>query len=168
MKLQTRVPPLALAAGAALAQHLLARASTPRSNVRLAAASGLAAASTALLGSSVMEFRRNRTSVNPMSPDVVTALVTEGPHRFTRNPMYVGMAGLLAANAVARGRLIAVVPVVGFVLAIDRLQIPAEETALRARFPDDYDAYVRAVPRWLGRSSLRVGENQLPQGSAGR
>lgn len=99
-----------------------------------------------------------------MSPDVATALVTEGPHRFTRNPMYVGMAGLLAAHAVARGRLIAVVPVVGFVAAIDRLQIPA----LRVRFPDDYDPYVRAVSRWLGASSLRVRGNRPPQGSARR
>lgn len=120
MRLHTRVPPLALAGSAAVAQHLLARASTPRTKLRLAAAGGLAAASAALLGSSVMEFRRNRTSVNPMSPDVATALVTAGPHRLTRNPMYVGMAGLLAAHTVARGRLIAVVPVVGFVVATDR------------------------------------------------
>lgn len=61
----------------------------------------------------------------------------------------------------ARGRLITVAPVVGFVAAIDRLQIPAEEMALRARFSDDYDAYVRAVPRWLGMSSLRFGRSPV-------
>ncbi len=68
----------------------------------------------------------------------------------------------------ARGRLIAVVRVVGFVAAIARLQIPAEEAALRARFSDDYDAYVRAVPRWLGVTSLRGGGNPPQRGSAGR
>lgn len=75
--------------------------------------------------------------------------------------MYVGVAGLLTAHAVARGRLIAVVPVVGFVAATDRLQIPAEEVALRARFFDDDDAYVRAVPWWLGVSSVRVGRSPV-------
>lgn len=66
------------------------------------------------------------------------------------------------SHAVARGRLTPVVPVVGFVAAIDRVQIPAEESALRARFPDDDDAcsaYVRAVPRRQGVSSLRRRES---------
>lgn len=147
MKLQTRVPPLALA-GVPPSRRTCSPGQTrhtPRCARRQRVV--LPAASAALLVVIGHGVSRHRTSVNPMSPDVVTALVTEGP----RNPMYVGMAGLLAARAVARGRLIAVVPVVGFVAAIDRLQIPAEEVALRARFSDDDDACVRAVPPVAGR-----------------
>src|SRR5215210_4149754 len=39
-----------------------------------------------LLG--LREMRRAETNVNPSRP--ATSVVTEGPYRFTRNPMYVG------------------------------------------------------------------------------
>lgn len=106
--------------------------------------------SVALLGASVLDFRRNRTTVNPLTPEEVSALVTTGPNQLSRNPMYVGMAGLLAAHALFRGRWAALLPVAAFVAAIDRAQIPGEEAALRERFPDSYDAYAARVPRWLG------------------
>jgi protein-S-isoprenylcysteine O-methyltransferase Ste14 len=69
----------------------------------------------------------------------------------SRNPMYVGLAGLLVANAVRLGAWKALVPVAAFALVIDRLQIPAEESALLANFGADYEAYRATVPRWLGR-----------------
>ncbi|WP_107766001.1 methyltransferase family protein [Nocardioides terrigena] len=75
----------------------------------------------------------------------------------TRNPMYVGMAGLLVANAVRRGAWAGLLPVAAFVLVIDRLQITAEESALLANFGADYDAYLASVPRWLDRRSLAIG-----------
>jgi protein-S-isoprenylcysteine O-methyltransferase Ste14 len=67
--------------------------------------------------------------------------------------MYVGLAGLLVSNAIRRGSLAALVPVAGFTLAIDRLQIVPEESALLANFGADYEAYRGTVPRWLGRGS---------------
>ena len=42
------------------------------------------------------------------------------------------------------------IPLIGFVCLIDRYQIPAEETALEARFGQAYLDYKEAVPRWLG------------------
>lgn len=74
----------------------------------------------------------------------------QGPNAVSRNPMYVGLAGLLVAYAIDRRSLAALGPVAMFVLAIDRLQIPTEEAALRDLFGEDYEAYVRRVPRWLG------------------
>ncbi len=68
--------------------------------------------------------------------------------------MYVGLAGLLVANAVRRGSWTALLPVAAFTLVIDRQQIAAEEGALLARFGADYEAYRTTVPRWLGRRSL--------------
>ncbi len=68
--------------------------------------------------------------------------------------MYVGLAGLLVANAVRLGSWNALLPVAAFALVIDRVQIPAEESALIAKFGADYEDYRATVPRWLGRNSV--------------
>jgi protein-S-isoprenylcysteine O-methyltransferase Ste14 len=68
--------------------------------------------------------------------------------------MYVGLAGMLVANAVRLGSWKALLPVAAFTLVIDRLQIAAEESALFANFGADYEAYRAAVPRWLGSRSV--------------
>lgn len=70
--------------------------------------------------------------------------------------MYVGMAGLLLAQAVWRGMWVGLVPLAGFVVVIDRYQIVSEESALRDNFGAEYDAYHAAVPRWLDLRSLDV------------
>lgn len=43
----------------------------------------------------LLAFRRARTTINPLKPGKTSALVTDGIYRFTRNPMYVGIALLL-------------------------------------------------------------------------
>jgi len=77
-------------------------------------------------------------------------LVVDGPNRLTRNPMYLGLTGLLLSHAIARRSPSALIPLAGFVWLIDRHQIPAEEKALEERFGQDYLDYKEAVPRWLG------------------
>ena len=67
--------------------------------------------------------------------------------------MYVGLTGLLVANAIRRGSVRALLPAVVFVVVMDRVQIPAEEAALAEKFGADYDAYRAAVPRWVDRRS---------------
>ena len=68
--------------------------------------------------------------------------------------MYVGMAGLLVANAIWRGSWVALAPVAGFVVLIDRLQIEDEEAALLDRFGTEYETYRASSPRWLDRRSF--------------
>jgi protein-S-isoprenylcysteine O-methyltransferase Ste14 len=101
----------------------------------------------ALDGAAMLHFRRARTSMVPMKPS--TALVTSGPYRLTRNPMYVGMAVLYAALALALGVIwaLAVLPIV--ILAVDRLVIAREEPYLKRKFGDRYLEYKRRVRRWL-------------------
>lgn len=142
------VPPVVLAAAAWAAQRPLTqgRAATGPSR---AAAVGTAAVSIAFAGSAIKEFLRRKTTLNPMTPGGTT-LVTSGANAISRNPMYVGLAGLLVAHAVGRRSVAALGPVAVFILAIDRLQIRPEEAALRERFGADYEEYVRTVPRWLG------------------
>lgn len=146
------IPPAALFAGLA-SQHLMARerAVTPAA---AAAAAVVAMASGWLLVGSVREFRAQRTSFNPVDVAAARSLVVQGPNRLTRNPMYVGMAGLLVAQATLRRSAVALLPVAAFVLVMDRAQVPAEEDALSAKFGDHYERYRRSVPRWLDRRSV--------------
>ena len=145
------VPPPVLALTAALAQRALTPGATPPTPARFAAATTMALASVSVAGASASEFRRHGTTVEPFHPDRSTYLVTSGANSISRNPMYLGMAGLLAANAVRKGSWVAVMPLAAFVLIIDRLQIKTEEAALRTNFGPEYETYCAEVPRWLGR-----------------
>ena len=146
-------PPPALALVACLAQQTLTPGTSPPTAVRAVVASGTAAASAGLAATAARQFVRRGTTLEPFDPSQASVLVTTGPNAITRNPMYVGLTGLLVANAVRRGSWAALLPVAGFVLVMDRLQIAREERALLAGFGADYEAYRTAVPRWLDRRS---------------
>jgi protein-S-isoprenylcysteine O-methyltransferase Ste14 len=101
----------------------------------------------ALDGNAMLHFRRAGTSMEVTTP--VDALVTSGPYRFTRNPMYAGMALLYAGLALALGVIwaLAFLPVV--LVIVDRYVIPPEERFLEAKFGDEYRAYRARVRRWI-------------------
>lgn len=96
-----------------------------------------------------VHFLRARTTVNPLDPGKASALVATGVYRFTRNPMYLGMATLLLAWAVYLSNIAALAGLALFVAYINRFQIEPEERALSARFGEEFDAYCRRVRRWL-------------------
>jgi len=89
---------------------------------------------------------RARTSIRPDAPS--TALVRTGPYRWSRNPMYLGLAlfqagiGLWLHNAWI---VLALIPVMGVMNTI----VAAEERYLTARFGAAYLDYRRSVRRWL-------------------
>lgn len=149
-----KVPPPVYVAVGLVAQHLLARGRRP-TVLRSVAAGTLAAGSVCVAGSAARAFKHKDTTFNPLEPERATAVVTDGPFSYTRNPIYLGMAGLLTAHAVLRGGWLALVPVAAFVAVIDRTQIPAEEQALSWSFGDTYDSYRSTTPRWVGWGSVR-------------
>jgi protein-S-isoprenylcysteine O-methyltransferase Ste14 len=110
----------------------------------------VALASISIAGATATLFRRHATTVDPLHPEQASVLVTTGPNAVSRNPMYVGMAGLLVANSIRRGSWADVLPVAAFVLIIDRFQIRAEEEALLKRFGAEYDTYRASSSRWIG------------------
>src|SRR5918993_1823824 len=93
------------------------------------------------------EMRRAETNVDPYKP--ATAIVTQGPYRFTRNPLYVGMtlvySGITALfNAFPAAMLLP--------LALTAMRggvIEREERYLERKFGDEYLAYKARVRRWL-------------------
>lgn len=146
-------PPLAFLV-AAVAQRALSGATPPPGKGRVAVAATVSLASMAMAGTAASRFRRSGTTLTPLHPDRTSVLVTSGANTISRNPMYVGLAGLLAAHSAWRGSCTALLPLAGFILLIDRVQIQAEEVALLEKFGAEYDAYRAASPRWIDRRSL--------------
>jgi protein-S-isoprenylcysteine O-methyltransferase Ste14 len=132
-----------------VAQRVLTPHKAKATPLRRTASAATAACSIALMGSAARAFRKHSTTFDPFDPASSSYLVTTGPFVITRNPMYAGLSGLLAANAIRRGSLLALVPLAGFMAWVDRSQIPQEEVALSATFGADYEAYRERVPRWL-------------------
>jgi protein-S-isoprenylcysteine O-methyltransferase Ste14 len=98
-------------------------------------------------GLAVKTLRQAGTSPNPQRP--TTALVTTGPYRYTRNPIYLAMAMIYAGIATSANALapFALLPLA--LLALDRGMIAREERYLEGRFGELYRAYKARTPRWL-------------------
>jgi len=143
------VPPPLIALAAAAVQHALAPDERPGAARRIAAGA-LAVASVGMLVGASRRFRAAGTTFEPFDPSKTSSLVTDGPNAITRNPIYLGLAGLLATHAVVRGGWLPPLPVAVFVAVIDRVQIRPEEDALRRKFGEEYASYCARVPRWLG------------------
>ena len=97
----------------------------------------------------LLAFRASRTTINPLRPKRVSALVTVCVYRITRNPMYVGLCCILLAWAVHLAALPAFLGPPAFVLYVTRFQIVPEERALAELFGERYLEYAARVRRWL-------------------
>jgi protein-S-isoprenylcysteine O-methyltransferase Ste14 len=150
----TRVPPPLIALAAAVGQRAISGPTPVPGPRRMVVAATVSLASVAMAGAAGNRFRRTGTTLDPFHPARASSLVTTGPNALTRNPMYVGLAGLLVAHTIWRGSPVTLAPVAAFVVLIDRLQITAEEAALVETFGPDYEAYRAATPRWLDGRSL--------------
>lgn len=113
------------------------------------AAGAVFALGAAVIAVSVMAFWREKTTVNPLAPSQAHKLVVNGLYKVSRNPMYLGMALLLAGAALYLGEGAAFGFVALFVLLMNVLQIKPEEDALERKFGNDYLDYKRRVRRWI-------------------
>jgi protein-S-isoprenylcysteine O-methyltransferase Ste14 len=97
----------------------------------------------------LLAFRQLKTTINPMSPNKTSALVTGGIYRLSRNPMYVGLFLFLMAWAIQLSMLWPFIGPVLFVIYINRFQITPEERVMESKFGDEYSVYKNKVRRWL-------------------
>lgn len=92
-------------------------------------------------------FWRRRTPIEPRHTP--TALISDGPYRLTRNPIYLAMVVATAGWAIWLGAVwgLLVIPFLWFTL--DRRFVREEETLLRANFGEDAEEYLLNTRRWL-------------------
>ncbi len=100
-----------------------------------------------LRSSAFRALRRSQTSVNPYRP--TTAIVTQGPYRFTRNPIYLSLAVLYAGLAVMANALWSLLLLLAVMLIIHYAVILPEERYLEQKFGEEYRSYKAKVRRWL-------------------
>lgn len=108
------------------------------------------AAGTVLVAAAFVQFvAEGRGTPAPVAP--TQQLVVGGLYRWVRNPMYVGVAGAIAGQAVLFASAGVALWLVAFVAAVTLFVARYEEPTLRRTYGDSYEAYVAAVPRWLPR-----------------
>ena len=117
--------------------------------VRVAGAVALLVIGQGIAISGMVAFRRAKTTVNPIKISTASSLVSGGPFKFTRNPMYLGMLITLAGWAVYLANWLALLGLPLFVLYINRFQIAPEERVMASLFGADYAAYREKVRRWI-------------------
>ena len=141
-------PPLIFLAtyGAAVLLHALVALPAPGGFARPAGAAIVLLAAVPL-GWALLGFVR--ANVNPIPTRPVDSLVLDGPYRYTRNPMYLGMLLLYVGVALITGLTWALLLVPGLVLIVNRVVIRREEAYLTRRFGEAYTAYLGRVRRWI-------------------
>ena len=93
-------------------------------------------------------FRTAGTELDPLS-ERNAALITSGPYRLTRNPMYLGLSIASLGMAIWVGAWPMLAAPVGVFAVANWMHIPFEEAKMRRQFGPDYDAYMSKVRRWL-------------------
>jgi protein-S-isoprenylcysteine O-methyltransferase Ste14 len=108
----------------------------------------LIVAGVALAISAVLLFRREKTEINPTSA-TNRALITSGPYRFTRNPMYLSLVCITAGVAIWTGAWPMFLAPIAVFATTNWVHIPFEEVNMRRQFSADFDAYTNRVRRWI-------------------
>ncbi len=114
---------------------------------RLAAGAIAIIAGVALGGWSIGLFRRSGQDPAPWKP--TPALIRQGPYRFTRNPMCVGMMEVQIGIGLCTGNLWILLLAPLSLLLVHFIAVQPEERYLANRFGPDYERYKESVRRYL-------------------
>lgn len=149
LRQRLRPPRLALALLAlALVVHLL---TVPRPVVGWPARVGLGAA--VLLAGVLLMGRTARLLAERGTTHRIaerpTSLVASGPYRWSRNPMYIGVALALAGIGIVAGTWPFLLVPIAFLVVVDLAYVRWEERTLDAELGEPYRAYRERVRRWL-------------------
>jgi protein-S-isoprenylcysteine O-methyltransferase Ste14 len=151
-RLELKIPPAALWFAAAVSIALLANA-MPQLSFEFPG-DGVVAVLVAFTGgalalAAVIEFKRSNTSVNPLDPNRASSFVATGIYRYTRNPMYLGMATALLGVTLWVGTVWGFFVIFLFCVYLTRFQIMPEERLLAQKFGQEFHAYCSRVRQWL-------------------
>ena len=92
-------------------------------------------------------FKKNRTPIIP--GQMPKFMVIEGPYKFTRNPMYLGVTTALLGFSVYIGNLFSFLSPLLFFLIMNFVYVPFEERLMEKIFGKKYLVYKKKIRRWI-------------------
>lgn len=107
----------------------------------------LIASGIVLMGVSFVMFLRHKTSVVPKR--IPQNIITNGPYKISRNPIYLADAIILFGAILTLGSAISLILVPVFVWVIGIRFIRGEEASIRVEFGQEFDAYCERTRRWI-------------------
>lgn len=97
--------------------------------------------------SALWALRRKQTTFDVSKP--TTAIVTDGPYHFSRNPLYVSLTLLYLGVACLINTLWILLLVIPTLIVMQHGVIAREEAYLERKFGEEYLSYKRQVRRWI-------------------
>ena len=76
-------------------------------------------------------------------------LITEGPYRIVRNPIYTGMFGMLIATGLAFSEWYALAIAIVVFWIGTQIRVTVEEKLLRETFGGKFEKYITEVPPFI-------------------
>lgn len=95
----------------------------------------------------VQFFQKHKTTLDPRGKP--SKLITEGPYRVTRNPIYLAFLLIAIGTALYFANILAIIGPVLFFYFISTFIIPFEEETLGKSFGATYQSYRKRIRRWI-------------------
>ena len=92
-------------------------------------------------------FKKAGTAIDPGKP--ASQIVSEGPFRYTRNPMYLSLVAILLALTILFFSVWFLLAAIILKILLDRLAIEPEEAYLQKKFGNRYREYMTRTRRWM-------------------
>ncbi len=116
-------------------------------NLRFTLGAGLVLAGAILNSSSIGCLKRHHTNHETNKPARV--LITDGPYRFSRNPIYLGFMCLYLGLGIFLNNLWIFVLGAPLFITVQAVIVAREEDYLAGKFGEEYSDYCQSVRRWL-------------------
>ena len=102
-----------------------------------------------ILISAVSSFKKQQTTVNPISIEKASSLVVTGIFTYSRNPMYLGMVLILLSISFKFNLIGGIALTMLFAGYITKFQIIPEEIVMNKLFGDEFEKYKNKTRRWI-------------------
>ena len=110
---------------------------------------GLLGLAVLVMALALFQFKKVKTTTNPIDLSKTSSLVTQGIFKYSRNPMYLAMLLILLAFGLKLSNAFNTLVAAGFVYYMNHFQIRFEEEALEKKYGKVYSIYKKNTRRWF-------------------
>jgi protein-S-isoprenylcysteine O-methyltransferase Ste14 len=108
---------------------------------------GIVAAGLYLIVAPAIWFKRKKTTIIPRQKP--SQLISEGPFKLSRNPMYLGMVVLTFGIGLTLGSIQALIPAIWLFFFLQKNYVVPEERKMREGLGQQAEDYFATTGRWI-------------------